>query len=414
MLCLLILLGCNKEEIASQEKTPKDIEIEVTINNYEAKSITSAEVLERAWQMANVSWTPINKVPQQNNSFYQPGKKVTGIPYSSVKEINTYLFQDVSYHTFMTAVHNPRSVLYTENISRPPYHGTNCAPYYGGVCSSTILFALGISIPYYVNQIVDLPFFSKLKHQEIDSLKVCDIICKRGHAQMVYSVEHRADTLYKISLFESSGKSAHISNYTAQSFKKIWTSNQYVAYRYDKILYTTNPDSFKDFDPIEYNDDLCPSKGDKAVYRTDDTVTINIFNPNYQDIVLQIEDEVIVSDTYDGDLYQFSNLNPGIYTVYLRKDELQSMPVSFEIIKTDVDVTSTNNGKLLIRFNSSALADYVALCAQNGSSEYYPISENDRASGYIVVPRKSNLDFCKVVFIGHYGTIINSPIKIKN
>ena len=320
----------------------------------------------------------------------------------------------MSYHTFMTAVHNPKSVLYTENISQAPYHGLNCAPYYGGVCSSTVMYALGINIPYYANQIKDLPFMHQLEQQVVDSLRICDVIWKPGHVQMVYEVEHRADTLYKISLFEIAGKSAHISKYTAKGFKQLWSDYGYVAYRRDNIIYTSSPASFADFDPIDYNDDLCPSKGEKAVYRTDETISVNIFNSDYQEIVLSKNDVVVLTASYRGDVYQFSDLEPGIYSCFLQAGDARSKMVSFEVIKTDVSVKKTNGGNLLISFSTDAMADYIAICDINGVSEYYPISETDRLRGYIVVsPVYYPKYYCKVIFRGDYGTVTNNPIRIQ-
>lgn len=149
-------------------------------------SITSNEVLQRAWWMASMQWTPMKPVPKRGGGSYPADVTVTGVPYSSVKELNTYLFQDVSYHTFMTAVHSPMSVLYTEDISQPPYHGTNCATYYGAVCSSSVMWALGIDIPYSSGEIIELPEMVQLEHQVIDSLRICDVIWKTGHVQMIY------------------------------------------------------------------------------------------------------------------------------------------------------------------------------------------------------------------------------------
>ena len=409
-MCVLVCMGCEKMDLASQRTGDLDVSIYI----YDAEIVNSAEVLQRAWQMANVTWTPLNPIPMRFESYYEPGQTVKGIPYSSVKEINTYLFQDVSYHTFMTAVHNPKSVLYTENISQAPYHGLNCAPYYGGVCSSTVMYALGINIPYYANQIKDLPFMHQLEQQVVDSLRICDVIWKPGHVQMVYEVEHRADTLYKISLFEIAGKSAHISKYTAKGFKQLWSDYGYVAYRRDNIIYTSSPASFADFDPIDYNDDLCPSKGEKAVYRTDETISVNIFNSDYQEIVLSKNDVVVLTASYRGDVYQFSDLEPGIYSCFLQAGDARSKMVSFEVIKTDVSVKKTNGGNLLISFSTDAMADYIAICDINGVSEYYPISETDRLRGYIVVsPVYYPKYYCKVIFRGDYGTVTNNPIRIQ-
>ena len=193
---LVILWGCEKLEWSpsDSEWTPSD----VILQDYppflpdSLDIVMSNDVLERAFQMATMEWTPVNPVPMEGGRFYSKGQTVKGVPYSSVKEINTYLFQDVSYYTFMTAVHNPRSVLYTENISHAPYHGKNCAPYYGAVCSSAVMYALGISTPYYVSQIIRLPSMERIDNQEIDSLRVCDVIAKSGHVQLVFDVEHQA------------------------------------------------------------------------------------------------------------------------------------------------------------------------------------------------------------------------------
>lgn len=212
-------------------------------------SITSNEVLQRAYLMASMKWTPLRPVPKRGGEVYETYVTVTGAPYSSVKEINTYLFHDVTYHTFMTAVHNPRSVLYTENISQSPYHGVNCAPYYGTVCSSSVMWALGIDIPYYANQIVTLPYMNELESQVIDSLKICDVIWKKGHVQMIYDMEYQADTLYRIKTFETAGNGSHINSYTKKQFLNMWNTNGYVGYRYNKLKYSKETSAIKDWDP---------------------------------------------------------------------------------------------------------------------------------------------------------------------
>ena len=355
----------------------------------------------------------LSSIPYRDGLYFEPGKRVRGVPYSSVKEINTYLFQDVSYHTFMTAVHNPNSVLYTEDISKAPYHGLNCAPYYGAVCSSAVMYALGYSIPYYANQIKDLSSMQKLDPQVIDSLKVCDVIWKSGHVQMIFSMDYQADSLFQITTFESSGKSAHIATYSRSSFEKMWNNGGYVGYRFKYIKYLNENAEFRGFDSIHYNDDLCPSKGDKAVYRTDDTIIINIFNSNYHEIVLQKDDSVFLSDTYESDTYRFSDLDPGIYTCYLQSGDKRSNTVSFEVIMTDVSASFTHKDNVLVRFQSNVTADYVAICDEHGSSDYYPISEEMRQKGFIVVPsKKYSVFYCKVIFKGEYGRITNHPIRI--
>ena len=377
--------------------------------------VYSNDVLARAYQMANVIWTPIKPIPLRDGYTYSAGQMVKGIPYSAVAEINTYLFQDVSYHTFMTAVHNPNSVLYTENISHEPYHGKICSPYYGAVCSSSVMWALDIPIPYYADQIIHLPYMEKNECQSIDSLKVCDIIWRPGHVQMVYSIEKDTNCLSRIKLFESSGRSAHIKDYSRESFEKLWNTGGYVGYRYQLLRYSKEPFIPHLFEAIEYNDDLCPSKGDRSVYRDDDSVVISIFNEEYKKIVLKNgKNEILATDLIRSGTYTYNNLPPGVYYVYLQNASIESRPISFEIIKLDVSVSNIGNNQLLVSFSSSSTPEYVALCTIDGISNCFIISERDKKKESIIVPQQNMPEYyCKVVFKGEYGRIINRPIRVR-
>ena len=407
-----LTLGCQEIEFVLQE--PRDYDIVFNENSDTSRIVMSNDVLQRAYLMANVVWTPVKRIPYRDGVYYEPGKKVKGIPYSSVKEINTYLFQDVSYHTFMTAVNNPKSVIYTEDISQEPYHGLNCAPYYGGVCSSTVMYALGFSIPYYANQIKGLSCMHKIEPQVIDSLKICDVIWKNGHVQMIFDTEYKADTLYRISIFESSGKSAHITSYSKEQFYKMWISGGYVGYRYENLKYSEDAPVFKEVKAVEYNNDLCPSKGDRAVYRTDDEIVINILTGDNEKIVLVKDDCVVSENILVRDEYVYQNLQEGIYFVYLQNGKEESQKASFEVVKTDVSCKSSDEYNLLVSFSTSAKADYVALCNIHGESTYHLISDDERNKGYVIVPRRNIQDlYCKVVFRGEYGSIINRPIRVE-
>lgn len=413
VLFLLILVfcyvGCEKEEVVLTDSYFP------AFGDFDTPIVNSRDVLQRADLMASIEWTPIDDVPMNGGGFYEAGKTVRGVPYSSVREINTYLFQDVSYHTFMTAVHNPRSLFYTENISESPYHGSNCASYYGSVCSSSVMYALGFNIPFSTNQIINLPFFEKLSTQVIDSLRVCDLMWKSGHVQMIYDIEYEGDRMSKVKLFESSGRSAHIYSYSYQDFKSLWEQGNYVGLRYNNMVYSTSPQSYEAFPIISYNEDLCPSKGDKSVYRTDEIVEISIFNPGYEEIVLMKEGTIFSSETYSVDTHHYRNLTPGMYSVFLQSGENVSASASFEVIETEVRCSLGRKGEsVIIEFKSSVKADYGALCKIDGSSWYFQISDDARREGRIVVPSWDLPKYyCKVIFRGEYGSIINKPVRVK-
>lgn len=405
----------SKTSVSMLDGIPLDYNRRKAVGSILADSITSNEVLQRAYLMASFEWTPLKPIPKRGGGYYASAVTVTGVPYSSVKEINTYLFQDVSYHTFMTAVHSPMSVLYTEDISQPPYHGTNCATYYGAVCSSSLMWTFGINLPYSSSAIVQMPDFTINEHQEVDSLKVCDVIWKTGHVQMIYDMVFRDDTLFRITTFETSGTNSHIKSYTKAQFLNMWSAGNYVSYRYKKLIYSKEPLDLKEWEPVAYNDYLCPSKGDRSVYRTTDTVTIHIYSNDYDQIVLTKGASMVSSNSNNGCMQQYYGLKPGVYNVFLQGNKGRTAKASFEVVETSVSYKWSDDGSnVIVSFESSAKPEYVALCQLSGKACYYPISDVDRWRGYTTVPKMNVPEYyCKVLFRGEYGRIINVPIKVE-
>jgi hypothetical protein len=99
----------------------------------------------RANILSQVKWTPVAEtMPNRQGGFFEKGKQYTGVPYSSVRSEGRYIGFDISLRTFLAAVENPLSVLYTESLAgKVP----NAAAYYGAVCSSYTSYALQCAIP---------------------------------------------------------------------------------------------------------------------------------------------------------------------------------------------------------------------------------------------------------------------------
>lgn len=90
--------------------------------------------------LSQVKWTPVaGTMPNRSGGFFESGKELTGVPYSSVRSEGRYIGFDIGLRTFLAAVENPLSVLYTENLTgKVP----NAAAYYGSVCSAYTSYAL--------------------------------------------------------------------------------------------------------------------------------------------------------------------------------------------------------------------------------------------------------------------------------
>jgi hypothetical protein len=107
--------------------------------NWQAAAAAHAHLLSQ------VKWTPVaGSMPSRKGGFFQQGQEYTGVPYSSVKSEGRYIGFDIGLRTFLAAVQNPLSVLYSENLAdKTP----NSAGFYGTVCSSFTSYALQCAIP---------------------------------------------------------------------------------------------------------------------------------------------------------------------------------------------------------------------------------------------------------------------------
>lgn len=90
--------------------------------------------VDRARILSQVRWTPVaGTMPNRRGGFFEAGKENIGVPYSSVRSEGRYIGSDIGLRTFLAAVENPQSVLYTENLTGKV---SNAAAYYGSVCSA--------------------------------------------------------------------------------------------------------------------------------------------------------------------------------------------------------------------------------------------------------------------------------------
>lgn len=94
--------------------------------------------------LSQIKWTPrAGTMPNRKGGYFEAGKEYTGVPYSSVRSEGRYIGFDIGLRTFLAAVENPRSVLYTENLKGKV---ANAATFYGSVCSAYTSYALQCGI----------------------------------------------------------------------------------------------------------------------------------------------------------------------------------------------------------------------------------------------------------------------------
>lgn len=392
------------------------------------QSIQERNIQQKAKQFCLTQWTCKGNIPYRGDSSnpdspssesggtFSEGTTITGMPYSSVKEIDKYIGFDVSVLTFMTAVNNPYSLLYTENVSEDNsksdwgfvYHGVKCATYYGTVCSEFSSYATGMSIITPTHSHKWLAEYAMkavcLYNQTEDNLKIGDILVryKRStmssmHCMVVVNIIRNANghvTSFKVA--ESTG--SHVRFKTRTKIADSDTTNIVIAYRfielYKNIGYDDSANEFIDLSLLpnptyspsgdaaliasaqktySYNNDICTFAGDKACFAEGDLVVLN-YNLNndvnfpYTDIEVYKDDVLLrpyniasidqseLPATQQGHALKLgTTLLPGDYKARCKNLNSESEYTYFEVIDTS-HVTIENDfikNRTTINFSST-------------------------------------------------------------
>ena len=148
-----------------------------------------ANALKRARQFTEIQWHPKAYMPacyglympKEDGSidwtsyrpFHRAWRPQLGLPYSSCRKSERFIGYNVSIETFMTALMNPHSVLYTKNL-----HGTGGAvsSYYGTVCSATVSHVLNMPYRTICKEWPDLPGITEIDATVPENLMLGDIL----------------------------------------------------------------------------------------------------------------------------------------------------------------------------------------------------------------------------------------------
>lgn len=426
---------------------------ELDENGYEVPGTREeADVQKKAKQLSDIEWTPVASVPKNTGGTFPANVKVKGIPYTSVKECDKYVGWDVSIHTFMTAVNNPYSLLYTENVSAAnsqsawgkTYHGVNCSAYFGTVCNEYAKYSAGCDVDFETTFDKWLHehrlTFAKVFDQSAQGVRIGDIWWQSGHNRIITGVKRtESGEVTDVVVSEAAGANVIVTEMTASAFNALIASTSAIIYRSIELYrnrYTPSPYiplGDEDGTPVTYNDDICTFAGDRATFREGDTIVIdyNLKSVGAWTAMELYKNDVLVDtitiDTSAHDVNLTSrNLTYGKYKARMKNGSNYSGYTYWEILQTSVS-HSFVNGKSSFTFSSN-----------NGKPWYYILGieagnrtvmnsftdaelENGAAVVDFVAMRKqqryddtdlSGTYYLKVKFRGEYGCVTNDPIPV--
>ena len=369
-------------------------------------------VVERARIMSRVKWTPVaDGMPMRGKGDFKKGVEYTGVPYSSVRYEGRYIGFDISLKTFLAAVENPVSVLYTENLTgKVP----NAACYYGAVCSSYTSYALGCAIWFrsYHQTPEHREGVALVEPQSAQGAEVGDVIYTPpqpgAHVELVTEVvKNDAGQVTHVRVEESWPPTTRNKYRSAKAF------NAHLAKRGKKLYRVTDPGAWlgenradalrfpnykEDATPPRINRVLLLDRGDWVPYDKDQVVRFNVMDRDdrgVKELVVKrgrrIVEKIPVKRKGVIDR-QFSDC--GDYTAYcVLADGSRSQACEFAVCDLDCTVTTDRprvGQPITLDFASDNIDPaiiYLNVTPDPRSNPGYVfLTDKDRRSGKATIP----------------------------
>ncbi len=326
--------------------------------------------LKRAKQFAEIRWTPVDWLPHNVRVYnYQDGKHIgerletydppfmqqIGMVYSSTRAVEKFMGFNVSIETFMTAMINPRSVLFTRNLFGTGGHGMGT--YYGIVCSCYVSYVLDMPYRFSTHQFPTLPGITEVDTSNLDNLQLCDPVDNpNSHIAVITDiVRDENGHVVEIEVSESTQPYVRARRFIPAAFRAYWLNNGYKVLRYsglDKITYTPSPFVPLPGDPEaapEINWDIQPNFGNKANYILGwdrDRVELDIMKAGWESVEVTSPDGSVKSYPIEDMTVYPTETTPGFYSACCVKEGKKSASVSWCLVdlqvKTDKLVFGVN------------------------------------------------------------------------
>lgn len=380
-------------------------------------------------QFANIEYTPIRRLPYcpgiGKKSFIPAGTPCKGIPYSSTGVVSKFVGQTVSFYTFLTAIKNPRSVLYTRRIAFRPTGST----YYAGTCFNITGYAFGSHMGYFDNTYSHIDIDKDYEFVSPYDMQDGDLLWSGSHVAMVVRVfrdDHGRILNYM-------AVQSHPPFPGSNTHKFVVDDNGYLSYQNYHDVEVCRPNKRRDrrtgridYGTYEivpwvkgYDDeileeliypDIMPEYGDKACVEAGTDVIVNIIDGTGYSYIEIYKDDVLVETKNTIEDFTMSNISYGKYRFKMIGGSKTS---ESSLIAADVQGSYNNNTKI-VTFSSAnatpvyaaAYADSTSYAQKHGVMHYvkrFTVNESNNGSANVSDIVNNRFPHVIVGFLTEYG-----------
>lgn len=422
--------------------------------------------IKRARQMTGFSWTPVSQLPavlsyndMAGERQYQSWKMIPWFPqkgliYSSVLKAQKFIGFNVSFEAFVTALSDPDSVLYRNNVDGQGRRNANC--WYGVVCSCFVSYVLNMKERWICKEWPKVRDVTLLGHPELNELKLLDIVLNtKQHIAIITGIRRDgAGNVQAIEVSESALPVCRATWFTPEEFRGYWYGRGFDIYRKSDvagITYTPSPfvrveaDAERGIEadpilpPYEINRDILPDQGNGTNYRRDQEIVLDLIRDGWDGAVIRAENgeeaffaarerRVIVPK--DSAFHR-----PGFYTARAvrRTDGAQSAPASFAVtgltvtpadgsaasVSAEQPVRVAAGSRLTLRIENpsdDALGmAFIHAVSTGGERARIPQTAEDAKAGTLTLtfPQTAEDVFVFITAENRYGEYTSEPLYFK-
>lgn len=406
---LLLAASCKPEQ-------------DTTKSNHDIPDAWQKECIARADMMADVEWTPIYRIPKTYSGlkdvWFDAGVTKQGLPYSASGTEMGFVGRDVSFYTFLSAVHNPKSSIYTVDYRQAPWNRDKASTFYGAVCSSAVCFALGIPTVYNTGPINTgmVDFLLEDMGDNPSDIQLCDALCystedgDNGHVVMAYDiVRTKSGAISKITIFECSGPITHRYTQNEEQLRAWFNKTKAHIYRIREDYRYLRPGAFMETSLSgmqAFPESICLKDGDRKSYPQGSSVKINVFAET--GTVELYKDGALYSTTPAAEEIEFKDLPAGLYSAKLAGGSDETL---FQIARGDCRVRWNGKGLIIDSYEEGLVPLY---CTMNDGTGGLPTLLDEGPNGLRYVKKTTTeTTHCRVYFAGRYGIVKGNSIQIQ-
>ena len=391
--------------------------------------------LAKSKQLTDFTYVPVKDIPCKTidtatgnlvDIVLEAGVEYTGFPYSSNEVSNMFLCENITFETYLSALANPDSVLYTKDL----YAYRNGSSYYGIVCNGLVRYAYGINhMRYNTKYWMDIPGMVEVApvgQHKVEDLKLADSLhgsnsAVNHNALITDILRDENGEIVMVEVSEALYPTCRRRKFTVEDYYKEFGKNYRVA-RYEYL---------ESIPPVdEYYDDILNSDldkvtpaiavdyGHKSNIPEGSEIVISSFAEGKNTVQIIKDGKLIEEVKVDGYTKITRTPECGYYTVKLKNTDYST---EFCIV-APVIAHSLNNNVITINASSADSESKIShMEFRNAISGGFAslntmihLTDEEKASGVFTREIPSDAVTYRVSFKNDYGVWTHQVIDIQN